>query len=102
DWYLQEDNDPSHGTRSTGNVAWVEKLKNWILTIEHPAQSPDLNPIEGLWNILLQRLEEEWDGSKQHLKKILQQEWDKIPMEEVRARIMEMPWRCREMVRSGG
>ncbi|KAF2189323.1 hypothetical protein K469DRAFT_701957, partial [Zopfia rhizophila CBS 207.26] len=74
---------------STGNMAWVEKLKNWILTIEHPAQSPDLNLIEGLWNILLQR-------------KILQQEWDKIPMEEVRARIMEMSWRCREIVRSGG
>ncbi|KAF2185924.1 hypothetical protein K469DRAFT_575047, partial [Zopfia rhizophila CBS 207.26] len=89
DWYLQEDNDPSHGTRSTGNAAWIEKLKNWILTIEHPAQSPDLNLIEGLWNILVQRveqrilhgnlrlrpgseLEEEWDGTKDSLKRILQ------------------------------
>ena len=46
-WVLQEENDPSHGTRKDG-IAQQLKEANWITTITHPAQSPDLNPIEAI------------------------------------------------------
>ena len=57
---LQEDNDPSHGTRPNKvlakkgikNVAQQLKDDEWIETLTHPAQSPDLNPSEACWNIL--------------------------------------------------
>jgi hypothetical protein len=54
-WLLQEDGDPSHGMRKEG---LVRKLKdeNWIVNLKHPVQSPDLNPIEAIWNIIKQRL----------------------------------------------
>ncbi|KAF2190828.1 hypothetical protein K469DRAFT_721736 [Zopfia rhizophila CBS 207.26] len=39
------DNDPSHGTKSTDNVAFQAKEENWILRI-------------GMWNILFQRVEQ--------------------------------------------
>ena len=29
-------------------------------------------------------------------------EWNKIEMEEIRARISEMPWRCKQLVKFGG
>jgi hypothetical protein len=50
-WILQEDNDPSHGNKKEG-LAQQLKQSNWIDNLVHPAQSPDLNPIEAIWNII--------------------------------------------------
>ncbi len=38
----------------------------------------------------------------EELKAILQEEWDKITMEEIRARIMEISQRCKDLVEYGG
>ena len=102
DAILQEDNDPSHGTRSDFNVAAQLKDSNWIVVLIHPAQSPDLNPMEAIWAILKQRIRRrKWDNLDQ-LKEVLQDEWSKITMEEVRARIAEMPARCRMLANGDG
>ena len=99
-WIFQEDNDPSHGTRKDG-LAYQLKQANWIETLVHPPQSPDLNPIEGVWNILKQRIRYRTWESVEDLKEALQEEWSKITMEEVRARIREMPDRCEKLIKSG-
>ncbi|KAF2177294.1 transposable element Tcb2 transposase, partial [Zopfia rhizophila CBS 207.26] len=89
---LQEDNDPSHGTRSDYNIARRLKDLNWIDT---PIQSPDLNPMEAVRNILKQRVRmRRWEKPKQ-LKEVLQDRWSKITMEEVWACIADMPRRCK-------
>jgi len=112
DWVLQEDHDPSHGTKSVDNVAQHFKVDNWICTLIHPAQSPDLNPQEGCWLILKEcakrrihhphKNEQHWDGSVRHLKQILREEWDKISLDQIRELISEMPWRCRRIIETEG
>ena len=101
DWILQEDGDPSHGKRKFG---MAQKLKqgNWIPNLIHPAQSPDLNPIEAVWNILKQRVCRRTWRTLEELKMILQEEWSKITMQEIQSRILEMPERCRTLVKTGG
>jgi transposase len=75
---------------------------NWVPVLIHPAQSPDLNPMEAIWSILKQRIRRRsWDDLKQ-LKEVLQDEWSKITMEEVRAHIAEMPSLCRTLANSDG
>jgi hypothetical protein len=100
-WYLQEDGDPSHGVRKSG-LAQALKDANWIVNLKHPAQSPDLNPIESIWNIIKQRLRRRVFYSDEEVKAALQEEWDKITMQEIRKRIATMPGRCTRLVNNGG
>jgi hypothetical protein len=100
-WVFQEDNDPSHGTSKRG-LATCFKEANWIDSLIHPPQSPDLNPMEGVWNILKQRVRRRTWKNLEELKEVLQDEWSKITMQEVRARISEMPQRCQDLIKSGG
>lgn len=103
-WVLQEDNDPSHGNGPRSLYGLAAKLKddNWIPCLTHPPQSPDLNPIEACWNIMKIRIRKRTWRTLEELKVILQEEWDKITIQEIRARIAEMPQRCRDLVAHGG
>ena len=99
---LQEDNDNSHGTRSRDNIVIRCKQANWLELLSHPPQSPDLNPCEGVWNMLKQRARHRQWRTVAELKKVLLDEWDKITMEDIRDRISEMPERCIKLIETGG
>ena len=103
-WILQEDNDSSHGHKRNGKKGLADELKdaNWIPTFNHPSLSPDLNPKEGCWNIIKPRIRTRTWHSINDLKAIIQEEWDKVTILEIKARISEMPKRCKELVRTGG
>jgi transposase len=98
---LQEDNDGSHGHRKYGLASELRDA-NWVPILTHPAQSPDLNPMEACWNILKQRVRKgEWKDLEE-LKEVIQKEWRAITIEQVRERIAEMPERCKSLVKTGG
>ncbi|KAI4264580.1 MAG: hypothetical protein L6R35_007294 [Caloplaca aegaea] len=69
-FYLVEDGDPSHGMRKRG-PAQRARDDNWITNIEHPSNSPDLNPIEGIWLILKERVRKRTWQSIVELKRIV-------------------------------
>jgi hypothetical protein len=95
---LQEDNDNSHDIRSKDNVVVRFKAANWIETLSHSSQSPDLNPSEAVWNILKQRVKRRQWKTLAELKQIMLNEWNKIIMNEIRTRISEMPERCKMLI----
>jgi hypothetical protein len=111
-WVLQEDGDPPHGTKTKDNVASNLRDYSWIHAILYTAQSPDLNPIEGVWLILKQRAKkgiadsehtlDAWDGTKKSLQRILTEVWDEITLKKIREIIKEMPSRCAELTCNSG
>jgi transposase len=81
-WLLQEDGDPLHGIRKRGLAQEYKEAHN-VQNLFHPAQSPDLNPIEGIWLIIKQRIRRRVFNSEEELKEALQEEWDIFTIEEI-------------------
>jgi len=69
-WLLQEDRDPSHSIRKRG-LAQEYKEAHGIENLKHPAQSPDLNLIEGIWAIIKQRIRRYHFDSEEDIKEAL-------------------------------
>ena len=99
---LQEDGDPSHGNKSMDNPCARLKRDADLYILVHPAQSPDLNPIEAIWMIIKQRLRGgNWETVAE-FKAAIQREWDRITLDQIRKRIREMPWRCKRVIELEG
>lgn len=99
---LQQDNDPKHTSKLCKNYLQSLEKKNILQNMEWPAQSPDCNPIELLWDELDRRVRKQLITSKVHLWEILQQEWKHIPIESLRKLIHRMPRVCKAVIKAKG
>lgn len=81
-WRFQQDNAPTHTARLTRQFFEM----NNVPVIDWPANSPDLNPIENLWAILKDKVEEkgnDWIRGKKmfsanDFQGIIRHEWDNL------------------------
>jgi transposase len=97
---FQEDNAPIH--TSTKSKKW--KADNGIPCLPWPAQSPDLNPIEHLWDELERRLRQRDKPPKNEdeLFEILLDEWKKIPKSVLENLVDSMPNRVQGVRKAEG
>jgi transposase len=67
-----------------------------------PSKSPDLNPIEHLWDDLDRRVRQRQPQpqSLQQLVNALQDEWNSIPQQAIRILILSMGRRCQAVIHS--
>ena len=76
---------------------------NLISSLPWPAQSPDLNPIEHLWDHLGRKLHEHKPipRNKRELSSVLE-EWVKIEKSVLENLVNSMPRRIKAVIDSGG
>lgn len=95
---FMHDNDPKHTSKLVKE--WFSQEN--IPVLSWPAQSPDLNPIENLWNDVkcaiakqkYKNLDDLWTG--------IQNSWYSIPKERCQNLIQSMPRRCQAVLENKG
>ncbi|KAF7501995.1 hypothetical protein GJ744_001009, partial [Endocarpon pusillum] len=93
DCVLVKDNDGPHGTKGKGfNKVKALKIRLGIQWEMNPPNSPDLNPIETIWRIIKQRLKSRGVIFEEAvLHRAIQEEWDKLTLDEINRAISTMP-----------
>jgi len=97
---FQQDNDPKHGCGKA--KAWFKDQNLQVL--QWPPQSPDLNPIEHLWDHLKKQLAQ-YDVPPKGILELwehVQKEWDKISPEVCQNLIESMPRRIAALKKARG
>ena len=67
-----------------------------------PSQSPDLNPIQHLWEELERRIRQRKFANRAQLLQCLLEEWKKIPLSRLTALVDSMPSRCEAVIKANG
>lgn len=100
DFILMHDNARCHTARVTQQFLQEVDLR----TMDWPALSPDLNPIEHLWDELKRRVRARnpAPSSLEELKAALLEEWEGIPQDTVKKLIRSMKNRLRAVIRARG
>lgn len=97
---FQHDNARPHTARVT--VDFLEQQN--VNVIRWPSRSPDLNPIEHLWDELDRRVRQRQPPPQnlQQLEQALQYEWQRIPRVRTQRLIESMPRRVRAVLQANG
>lgn len=97
-WIFQQDNDPKH--RSAHSKAFFQK--NRIRDLEWPSQSPDLNPIEHLWEVLDREIRQQKYPNVRDFFAALKEKWATIPLPVLIKLVDSMHDRCEAVIASKG
>ena len=77
--HLYNDNDSKHKSK----LAQEYLKKHKIVALEWPPYSPDLNPIENIWGIMVAKLRKKNISTQSELIELVNQEWEKIDQEQI-------------------
>lgn len=101
DWILMMDRHPTH--YSVTSVQHMDQRGiNYLPKGEWPANSPDLNPIENVWSMVVSELNKRSIQSRHQMEQALKRIWSKLPQDKIDNAINSIPKRLRAVIRTKG
>jgi hypothetical protein len=102
-FWFQQDNDPKHTSIVCRNYLQGKVQTGEIKLLDWPAQSPDLNPIELLWDEVQRRLDKEGKPtSHDDLMEKIKHVWANIPASVLDKLVARMPAICKAVIAAKG
>jgi DDE superfamily endonuclease len=98
EWWFLQDNDPKHSSRLVQH--WL--FNHGVLCMKFPPYSPDLNPIENLWNDLKRRVEKRNARDMAELEQHVKEEWSLTNQSFLSTLAHSMIHRCQAVVTNRG
>ncbi|KAL0151458.1 hypothetical protein M9458_053244 [Cirrhinus mrigala] len=98
DFIFQHDLAPAHSAKTTGK--WF--TDHGITVLNWPANSPDLNPIENLWDIVKRKLRDARPNTLDELKAAIEASWASITPQQCHRLIASMPRRIEAVISAKG
>ena len=95
---FMHDNDPKH----TSALVKGWPVKQHMKILPWLSYSPDLNPVEYLWDELDRRLKKHQPKNRQELDNLLMKEWNKIEISVLEKPIDSVPIRLYQCIRIKG
>ncbi len=98
---LEEDGDSGHGTGSK-NIVRTWKQENKLEHYFNCASSPDLSPIESMWQVPKQELRKypHWDDHT--TKGLIYEGWSHVSQEYINEKVPTMPERLKAVIEEEG
>lgn len=98
DLVYMEDNAPCHKAKLVKQFVEAKKIQ----ILDWPPNSPDLNPIENLWNELKKRVEKYKPKTREELKSAIIKSWAEIEQQKIDCYLDSMPRRVEACLKLKG
>ena len=98
----QDPNDPKHTSELCKNYLGKKQSAGNLCVMEWPAQSPDLNLIELLWEQLNRMASKKCPSSQSNLWVVLQEAWGEISSDYLNKLTARMPKVCKAVIAANG
>ena len=99
---LLQDNDPKHSSNLYKTYLKNKERQGELKLMEFPPQSPDVNPIEHLWDHLKREKIRHAATSKERLWEVLCQCWNSIEASTLQNLVKSMPKRVQAILKAKG
>ena len=99
---FQQDNDPKHTSKLCSDYLNKKEEEGVLENVIWPPQSPDVNPIELLWDELKRRVRDLKPTSQISMWNCLNEVWNNLQAETLQKLVRRMPKICAALIKAKG